>query len=154
MSEPAQDVPATPPLPRTVPTPPIEQLPTSARSLYKKLTALEGWTTRAVAGEGAGEFGHLSEERNGDGKRHRVIELIAVESLSVRAVHRDGRALVAVWIKRADEKGWKLDMAMRGRHAHEFAPRAINARQIGPYAEAATPELALAAIAPAPKEGT
>lgn len=135
------------PEPRTVPAPPTEELPTAARSLVRRLDATGGWTARVVAGEGAGEFGHLSEERNGDGKRHRVIELIAVESLSVRARHTDGRALVAVWIKRADGGGWKMDLAFRGRHEGEMVPRQITARQVGAYADAASPAAALAAIA-------
>jgi hypothetical protein len=98
------------------------------------------------------EFGGLSEDTDGNGKRKRVSLLRSVDSVAVRAMHADGRAIVAVWMRRDGHKGWSLDMAWRGRHGHELAPRRLSARQLTAYVSAEDPAAALlAADALAPK---
>ena len=63
----------------------------------------------------------------------------------VRARHVDGRALVAIWARRASRKGWALDMAWRGRHAGEWTPRRLTATQLRAYVGAPDVRTALAA---------
>jgi hypothetical protein len=105
-------------------------LPAAARSLLRKL---EDWSTVLHHGSGSLEFGGLSTDTDGNGKRHRVSYFDTVDSVLVRARHADGRALVAVWLRRAGHKGWKLDMAWRGRMAGELAPKEIKARELTAY---------------------
>lgn len=115
--------------------------PTAARSLLRKL---DGWSTQLCHGSGSLEFGGLSVETDGNGKRKRISYFETVDSVLVRARHVDGRALVALWIRRAGQKGWKLDLAWRARHVGELAPREIKARQLTAYATAPDVASALA----------
>jgi hypothetical protein len=133
------------------------ETPRAAGALAKKLELDPDWRVRVIPGHGGTEFGGLSEDTNGEGKRHRVSEYIEVDSVSVRAQHTDGRALVAVWIKRADEQKWTFDLAFRGRDVatDEGVPRRLNSRQLNAYAIAGCPADALAACAElAPKAGS
>lgn len=106
------------------------ELPTAARSLLRKL---DDWSTGVTRASGHLEFGGLSADTDGNGKRHRVSAVETVESVLIRARHADGRAVVALWIRRAGRKGWTLDMAWRGRHEDEYAPRQITARELATY---------------------
>lgn len=125
------------------------ETPRAAGALAKKLDADPGWAVRVIPGHGGTEFGGLSEDTNGNGKKHRISQFIEVDSVSVRAKHSDGRALVAVWIKRADEQKWTFDLAFRGRDiaTDEGVPRRLNSRQLSAYASAPDPSSALAACA-------
>jgi hypothetical protein len=105
-------------------------LPTAARSLLRKL---DGWKTFTRPAAGQLEFGSLSVDTDGNGKRHRISLVENVDSVLIRARHTDGRALVAVWIRRESRKGWTLDMAWRGRRADEYAPRQVTARELAAY---------------------
>jgi len=78
------------------------------------------------------EFGSLSEDTDGNGKRHRVEVIDDVDSVLIRARHSDGRAAVALWIRR-HEQGWSLDMAWRGRAPGELAPKRLTARELGVF---------------------
>jgi len=102
----------------------VVETPRAAGALAKKLELDPAWRVRVIPGHGGTEFGGLSEDTNGEGKRHRVSEYIEVDSVSVRAQHTDGRALVAVWV-----------------------PRRLNSRQLNAYAIAGCPADALAACA-------
>lgn len=119
-------------------------IPTAAQTLLRKL---EGWSTKTTHGTGACEFGSLSRDTDGNGKRHRIAVVENVESVLVRACHVDGRALVALWMCRESRKGWSLDLAWRGRHADDLAPQQITARQLTAYASAPDVSTALAACA-------
>lgn len=125
----------------------MTSVPRAAALLAKKLALDPGWTVRVVPGHGQAEYGSLSEERDGNGKRHRVSELVEVESVSVRARHADGRALWSVWVKKADEATYKFDAAMRGRDvtAERDVPRPLNSRQLNAYASAPDHSAAIAA---------
>jgi len=119
--------------------------PRAAAVLLRKL---DGWSTQLRTATGQCAFGTLSADTDGNGKRHRVEVLETVDSVLIRARHVDGRALVALWIRRRRAPGWTLDLAWRARHHGELAPRPITARQLTAYAGAPDPESALAACAP------
>jgi len=104
-------------------------VPTATRSLLRKL---ENWSTSVRHARGQLEFGSLSEDTDGNGKRHRVEVIDDVDSVLVRARHPDGRAVVALWIRRHGQ-GWKLDMAWRGRAPGELAPQRLTARELAAY---------------------
>lgn len=104
--------------------------PTAARSLLRKL---EDWSASLHHGSGSLEFGGLSIDTDGNGKRHRVSSVEDVDSVLVRAQHADGRALVAVWIRRTGHKGWTLDTAWRGRAPGELTPQRLTARELAVY---------------------
>lgn len=104
-------------------------MPKPATALLRKL---EGWSTETTVGSGELAFGGLSEEPNADGKRNRISTVETVDSVLVRAVHVDRRALVAMWIRRPGA-GWKFDMAWRGRAPGELAPQQVNSRELAAY---------------------
>lgn len=104
-------------------------VPRAATALLAKL---EAWSVFERAARGPCEFGGLSEETNGEGKRHRVTVVEDVDSYLVRARHVDGRAFVAVWVRRSG-KGWTLDTAWRGRRRDEHAPKQVTATQLRAY---------------------
>lgn len=122
--------------------------PAAARTL---LAHLAGWSSELRHSSGTCEFGGLSEDTDGNGKRRRLTLVESVDSVHLRARHIDGRALVALWMRRpgttpaGKPKGWALDMAWRGRHTDELAPRRISARQLTAYACAPDAASALAA---------
>lgn len=111
-------------------------LPTAARSLLRQL---EDWSVKTSCASGELEFGSLSEETDGEGKRHRVSHVEAVDSVLVRARHLDGRAIVALWVHRHGEetaagaRKWTLDLAWRGRHADELTPKQMTATELKAY---------------------
>lgn len=111
-------------------------IPTAAKTLLKKL---DDWSVETTCASGELEFGGLSEDTDGDGKRHRVSVLDAVESVLVRARHVDGRAIVALYVHRVGDltpaggRKWKLDMAWRGRHLDEHAPHQLTATELAAY---------------------
>ena len=100
--------------------------PTAAKTLLRQLA--EGWSvagpTYATGPITVTAYG----EPRGDGTRPKIAVTEVVDSVLVRACHVDGRAVVALWIRRPG-KGWSLDMAWRGRHPHEHAPRRITPRR-------------------------
>lgn len=124
--------------------------PAAARTL---LARLDGWSHRLTHAAGSCTFGGLSEQSDGNGKRRRVSTVEQVDSVLVRARHVDGRALVALWIRRPGltpagrRKGWTLDLAWRGRAPGEHVPRRITARQLAAYVAAPDPAAALASLA-------
>ena len=107
--------------------------PTAAKTLLRQLA--EGWSvagpTYATGPITVTAYG----EPRGDGTRPKIAVTEVVDSVLVRACHVDGRAVVALWIRRPG-KGWSLDMAWRGRHPHEHAPRRITATQLRAYVAA------------------
>jgi len=123
-------------------------LPASARTLLKQLRELvPAWSIdgpRHATGPCA--FGGLSEETDGEGKRRRIEIIEQVDSVLVRAHHADGRAIVALWVRRPTRKGWTLDMAWRGRQPDEYAPRPLTATQLKAYVAAPDHAAALAAL--------
>jgi hypothetical protein len=127
-------------------------IPRAASALMQRLAEDGGWIAYMRSARGQLEFGGLSETEDGNGKRKRVTDIDNVDSVLVRAAHTDGRAIVALWMRRDSRKGWSMDMAWRGRHGHELAPRRLSARQLSAYVGAADPAAALlAADALAPK---
>lgn len=104
------------------------------------LRQLDGWSTSASHATGPCEFGGLSEETDGEGKRHRVSVVEDVDSVLLRAAHADGRAFVALWVRRPGttpagrRKGWSMDLAWRGRRPGEFTPKQITATELKAYA--------------------
>jgi len=120
-------------------------LPPAARTLLKQLAqwSVEGPTCAT----GPCTFGGLSQETDGEGKRKRIAIIEQVDSVLIRARHVDGRALVALWVRRPERKGWALDMAWRGRHPSEHAPRPLTATQLRAYIGAPDHAAALAAVA-------
>lgn len=119
------------------------EIPTAAKSLLKKL---DDWSVQTNAGVGPCEFGGLSEDTDGEGKRRRVVHVEHVDYFHIVARHVDGRGIAAVWVRRPGEtsvgkrKGWSLDMAWRGKRRDEFAPKQITATELKTYVE---PPLAL-----------
>lgn len=111
-------------------------IPSAAKTLLKKL---DGWSVQANPGTGDCEFGGLSEETNGEGKRHRVSSVETVDSYLVRATHVDGRAFVAIWMRRRSvtpagkPRGWSLDTCWRARGIHEFTPHQLTATDLAAY---------------------
>lgn len=79
----------------------MTDLPRGVTTLLNK--AADPWTYRVRHVTTEAEFGGLSEDEDGDGKRHRVTTTETVDSIGVRFDHPDGRAAVAVWVRRA---GW------------------------------------------------
>jgi hypothetical protein len=116
-------------------------IPTAAKTLLKKL---DDWSVQTHQGSGEVEFGGLSEETDGEGKRHRISAMETVDSYLVRATHIDGRAFVAIWMRRATRKGWSLDTCWRGRALHEHAPKQLTATELKAYV---APVFALEAVA-------
>lgn len=117
--------------------------PAAARMLMRRL---DGWSTSLTHGSGHRTSTGLSETEDGNGKRRRVQVVDAVDSVLIRARHVDGRAFVALWVRRAARKGWALDCAWRGRAPHEHTPRPITATQLRAYVAASDAAAALAAV--------
>ena len=76
-------------------------LPRGATMLLNK--AADPWTYRVAHVTTEAAFTALSEDEDGDGHRHRIEVTETVDSIGVRFDHPDGRAAVAVWVRRA---GW------------------------------------------------
>lgn len=116
--------------------------PRAAKALLAKLSA---WSVHTHASSGTAEFGGLSEDTDGEGRRRRVSVIEPVESFLVRAAHVDGRAFVAVWMCRLSRpttsggKAWSLDTAWRGRRPDEYTPHQVTAKELAEYV--ATPNL-------------
>lgn len=126
------------------------EIPVAARALLRQL---DGWSVEGpTPGAGQWTYTGLSETEDGNGKRKRVEVVEDVESVMVRARHVDGRALIAIWARRASRKGWSLDMAWRGRHGDEYAPRRLTATQLRAYVGAADVREALAACEPSTQQ--
>jgi hypothetical protein len=93
---------------------PAQQRDAAAQPLPRAATALlaqlDGWTHTITHATGPCTFGGLSEDTDGEGKRHCVEVVEDVASVCLRAHHSDGRRLNALWIKR---KSWTLDTAFR-----------------------------------------
>lgn len=115
---------------------PNPDTPTAARTLLRQL---EDWSVKTTHATGPCEFGGLSEDTDGEGKRHRVSNVEDVDSVLLRATHVDGRAFVALWIRRpgttptGKHKGWSLDLAWRGRRPDELTPKQITATELKAY---------------------
>lgn len=120
-------------------------LPAAAKTLLRQL---DGWSHTTSHATGSCGFSGLSETVDGNGRRRRTEIVETVDSVLVRACHVDGRALVALWLHRSGRKGWTLDLAWRGRHPHEPAPRRITATQLRAYVAAPDAAAALAALEP------
>ncbi len=107
-----------------------KDIPTAAKTLLRQL---DDWSVEVNPSSGTWEFGSLSEDTDGEGKRHRVSVTEDVESYLVRGRHVDGRAFVAIWMRRAGRKGWTLDTCWRGRALGEHAPKQITATALKAY---------------------
>lgn len=112
--------------------------PSGANGVITKLAP--GWSvTHEHLGTGTLDFGGLSEDTDGEGKRHRVTNVEPVESYLVRIENEDGRGVVAVWLCRllrptkSGGKSWTLDMAWRGRHDGEYAPVRLTKKELDHY---------------------
>lgn len=112
--------------------------PRAAKALVARL---EDWSVHQYASSGTCDFGGLSEDTDGEGKRSRVSNVEPVDSYLVRAVHADGRAFVAVWACRLSRptksggRSWSLDTCWRGKNADELAPKQISASELKAYVE-------------------
>lgn len=112
------------------------EIPTAAKALLRQL---EDWSVQTHAGVGPCEFGGLSEDTDGEGKRRRVIHVEDVDYFHIVARHVDGRGIAAIWIRRpgttpaGKRKGWSLDMAWRGKRRDEFTPKQITATEMKAY---------------------
>lgn len=124
-------------------------LPAAARTLLRQL---DDWSHRVTHATGPCGFTGLSETEDGNGRRRRIEVIEQVDSVLVRACHLDGRAFVALWIRRPTRKGWALDLAWRGRGPDEHTPRPITATQLRAYVAAADLRAALAAVTPVEDE--
>lgn len=125
--------------------PTSDQLPDSGHNrdipnpVKTLLRQLEDWSTSVSHATGPCEFGGLSEDTDGDGKRHRVSVTEDVVSVLLRAANADGRAFVALWIRRPGStptgrrKGWTFDLAWRGRRPDELTPKQMTATQLKAY---------------------
>lgn len=117
----------------------MTETPRAAKALLTKLSA---WSVYQHASSGTAEFGGLSEETDGEGKRHRVVVVEPVDSFLVRAAHVDGRAFVAVWMCRVNKltasggRSWTLDTCWRGRRPDEHTPHQITAKELAAYVAA------------------
>ena len=126
------------------------ETPAAARTLLRQL---DSWSVAGpVHATGPCTFTGLSETEDGHGKRKRIELVELVESVLIRACHVDGRALVALWIRRPSRRGWSLDTCWRGRHPGEYTPRPMTATQLKAYVAAPDAGAALVAIEPAQKE--
>lgn len=119
--------------------------PAAARALLRQL---DDWSVKATHGSGSWTFSALGEPR-GNGTRPKIEVVEDVDSVLIRARHVDGRAFVALWVRRASRKGWALDLAWRARAPHEHTPAPITATQLRAYVGASDPAAALAAVTPA-----
>lgn len=106
-------------------------LPRGATMLLNK--AADPWTYRVRHVTTEAAFTGLSEDEDGDGHRHRIEVTETVDSIGVRFDHPDGRAAVAVWVRRAGTKSYKFTVGVRGRHEAEYTPVELNARDLGAY---------------------
>lgn len=151
-------------------------LPAGVRGLLNKCSP--GWSYRVTYATGLCEFGGLSTETDGEGKRKRVTVVEDVDSIGVRLCHAaTGRGAVALWVRRPGYVGdgklgvrwrqarrvggrmlppllvladpdavalvsvllrWRRrpyepDMAWRGRHEGEHAPRQLSITELGAY---------------------
>lgn len=120
----------------------MTDVPRAATALLRTLSAcVPAWSVYTHASSGTCEFGGLSEETDGEGKRHRVSNIEPVDSFLIRARHVDGRAFVAVWLARlskpskSGKPSWSLDTAWRGRRPGEYTPKQITARELTAYVE-------------------
>jgi hypothetical protein len=76
-------------------------LPAGVTAVVNK--AGDGWTHRVQVKTGVPvEFSVLGEE-DGEGVRHREARIESTDSIGVRFSHPDGRAAVALWVRR---EGW------------------------------------------------
>lgn len=123
-------------------------LPRAVASLVKRLGP--DWRHTIAHARGVVEVTEFGDAR-GDGTRPRVAGTRETESVCLRAWHPpSSRAVVAVWVRRVDKPSWAFDMAWRGRHDGEFAPRRLDAGQLAAYASSGSSgeyELALGELA-------
>lgn len=123
--------------------------PDTPKAATALLSRMVGWSTELKHGAGPVQFGGLSEETDGDGKRHRVSVTETVDMTLVRGMNVDGRAVIAFWIRRPGGR-WEFDFALRGRHLGEYVPRVLKVRQLTAYVTAPDAHSALRALEPAP----
>lgn len=115
------------------------ELPRTLRTLILRLAP--GWTANTTHAHGPCQFSYYGDERS-DGTRPTLTRVEEVDSVLVRLCHHDGRAAVALWVKRPgdDDKGkphtYQFDLAWRGRHDAdgEGAPQQLTAEQLAAYA--------------------
>lgn len=131
---------------------PTDQAPAPVSTLLHKLTP--GWHHHVTTGHGHDERGGLSDTTDGDGKRHRVVTVVDVDSIALRSRHADGRTVRIVWAVQTGArtptgraKAPTFVLAWRGRHPGENAPAQLAATEIPAYMTATSPAAALAAVA-------
>lgn len=111
-------------------------IPTAVKTL---LAQLGDWQHTVSHATGPATFGGLSEETDGEGKRHQIEVVEQVASVCLRACHPDGRAFVALWLQRPSTGRWSLDLAFRARHHGEPAPQRLKATELTAYVAASGP---------------
>lgn len=107
-------------------------LPRATQTLVAQLG--DGWTHTITHAHGPATFGGLSQDTDGEGKRHRIEISEDVDSVCLRAHHGgDGRAFVAVWWRRPGAKSWKLEDAFRRPAGDELALKRVTATELTAY---------------------
>jgi hypothetical protein len=92
------------------------------------------WTSRVTTVDAYPvDLSALSEEEDGDGKRHREQRTELVDSIGVRLDHPDGRAAIALWWRREGQDAYAFVGAQRGRHADENVPVTLNSTELRKY---------------------
>ncbi len=85
------------------------EIPAGARNLAARCD--DSWVVRITYGADVSTYGGLSEETDGEGKRHRIVRQELTESIAVRLAHPEtGVRAVATWARRPD-CSWAADIA-------------------------------------------
>lgn len=115
-------------------------LPAAARTLLKQLGELvPAWSINGPRhATGPCAFGGLSEETDGEGKRKRTQTVEQVDSVLIRAYHADGRALVALWVRRPGVKLSSKQLGVKWRRVLTLALASRNGMPIEVLCFAAT----------------
>jgi hypothetical protein len=107
-----------------------DKAPRGVTTLLNKAGA--GWTHRVRHMTADVVFRVLSDEEDNDGHRRYKSVTEVVDSIGVRFDHPDGRAAVALWMRR-EGKSFAFAGAQRGRHSGENVPVTLNATELGAY---------------------
>lgn len=143
------DTPAPAEQPPTAPAP--MPVPTPVRGVINALAV--GWRYTVTHAEGMLDVTRTTGEEDGNGKTKRAVELLAVDSVALKACHPDGRGVVALWFRdpaartpRGKAKGYGFDMAWRGRLGDELVPSALNLNEVKAFVSGADVPAALRGI--------
>jgi hypothetical protein len=120
-------------------TPPATTLPAAITTLTSRM--VEGWTHH-ITGPRTGtiEVSYYGDPRS-DGTRPILQREVSVMSFMLSGCHpATRRAFRALWMRRLDKAkaSWSMDVAVRGRHDGEHAPRHLDFGQLEVYAGSAS----------------